>query len=97
MPNLAGVQLNSAGGLITVRWSAGQTATVTLAEAQAYVDAHPNFSDARIEAQILSLLTSRRVGWDDAVAVHLISRNPLAATIWTGPPGEPVPPTWWAE
>jgi hypothetical protein len=95
MPDLSGTQCNSGASLIVVTWGQTQSATVTLAEAQAYIDAHPNFTDARIEAQLLSLLTSRWVGWADSVAVHLVSRSPLAATIWTGPPGEPVPPNWW--
>lgn len=85
MPNIVGVtELNGATNLITVQLGTGALVSVTRAEAQAWIDSHPGSTDAQIEAQVVSLIQSRWTNRTDTVAVHLLSRSPLACTIWIG-------------
>ena len=93
MPNLRGVtELNGTVNLITAVLPNGTPFSVTRAEAEAYRDAHPNFSDAQLEAQFVTLLQGRWTNRQDTVAIHLLSRTPLRVLIWVG---DPPPAQWW--
>lgn len=96
MPNIVGItELNGPVNLLVVLLGDGRTVTVTRAEAQAYIDAHPGFTDAQIEAQFVSVATGRWVGITDTIAMHLRTRSPVAIQLWIGAPGVAVPPQWW--
>ena len=94
MPNVQAILCNTAPNLVTI-WYPGGTLSVTSAEAQTWIDQHAGATDAQIEAQINTLIAGRWTGRVDTVAVHLISRVPLAISVWVGNPGATPPAVWW--
>jgi hypothetical protein len=95
MPNILGLAVNEAGNAVTLTTTGG-VYTVTAAEIASYMSAHPNFSNAQIEAQIVSLLNGR---WSnrgaDTAAAHIISRTPLVITVCIFGPGDNASGSWW--
>lgn len=97
MPNISSLQINTPDGyLVKVTFGAGGHAEITMTEAQAYVDGHPNWTDARLESWAVQQMQARWLGRTDQVFVHIFQRAPLVVTALVADAGVTVPANWWA-
>lgn len=96
MPNISALAVGQPPNLIEVWWGDGRHAAVTLAEAQAFVDSHPSWTNARLEDWAVQQMDARWTGHTDTIYVHIVTRSPLVVMVMVTDPGVVVPPDWWA-
>lgn len=97
MPNITALVVGQPPNLIQVWYGNGSHAEVTQAEAQAYVDGHPTWTDTRLEDWAVQQMQARWLGRTDTIYIHLVSRSPVQIMVMVTDPGVVVNADWWVH